>query len=148
MDRKPMMVAGVAVAVALVFALCAGVASADKQGPGGNSAAAKACQKTGYQDWVREDGSAFETSAACTAYAAEGGTLQPKLSFAGLCSASGDTFTPVGDGGQRCVWSDIGLVEFALIGGQLQLFCPVHLTDSSVSGGPSSWSCLPEGPAA
>jgi hypothetical protein len=45
-----MMVAGVAVAVALVFALCGGVASADKQGPGGNSDAAKVCQKTGYQD--------------------------------------------------------------------------------------------------
>ena len=128
MDRKPMMVAGVAVAVALVFAFCGGVATADKQGPGGNSVAAKACQKTGYQDWVREDGSAFETSAECTAYGAEGGTLHRKPSFASLCTLSGGTFTAVGDDGKRCEWSDIGPVEFDLGGPQLQLICPVPMT--------------------
>jgi hypothetical protein len=97
---------------------------------------------------VREDGSAFETSDECTAYAAEGGTLQPKLSFAAICSASGGTFTAVGDDGRRCEWSDIEVVEFGVLGAQLSLFCPVELTASFVSGGISSWSCLPNGPAA
>jgi hypothetical protein len=104
-----------AAAAALVFALFGGVATAAKQGPGGNSDAAKACQKTGYQDWVREDGSAFETSDACTSYVAEGGTLRPKPTFASLCTGSGGTFTAAGDHGGVCEWSGLQLTEYALL---------------------------------
>ena len=99
MRASSMFLATGAAAAALVFALFGGVAPAAKHGPGGNSDAAQACQKTGYQDWVREDGSAFETSDECTAYVAEGGTLQPKPTFANVCTVVGGTFTAVGDDG-------------------------------------------------
>ena len=70
MQRKSAALVGVAVLAALVFALGAGSAGAAKHGPGGNSAAAKACQGTGYLDLVREDGTAFGTPGACVGYAA------------------------------------------------------------------------------
>jgi hypothetical protein len=78
MERKPMMLAGALVAVAFVFALSSGVAGAAKHGKVGNSPAAKACQKDGYLDWVRQNGTAFANSDDCTSYAARGGTLKPK----------------------------------------------------------------------
>jgi hypothetical protein len=43
--------------------------------PGGNAWAAKACQKGGYVDWVREDGTAFATTGECVSYAARHGQL-------------------------------------------------------------------------
>jgi hypothetical protein len=132
-------------AAALVFALFGGVATAAKQGPGGNSDAAKACQKTGYQDWVREDGSAFETSKECTAYAAEGGTLQPKPTFASVCTAVGGTFTAVGDDGGVCEISGVGgPAEFAILSGLFDLLCPLEFSSSFVEGGISSWTCTRE----
>ena len=144
MRATSMFVATGAAAAALVFALFGGVATAAKQGPGGNSGAAKACQKTGYQNWVREDGSAFATSDACTAYVAKGGTLRPKPTFASFCTDSGGTFTAVGDHGGVCEWSGLMLTEWTLLGAQLALTCPVELTGTFVDGGISSWRCLDE----
>ena len=132
-------------AAALVFALFGGVAAAAKQGPGGNSDAAKACQKTGYQDWVREDDSAFETSDECTAYAAEGGTLKPKPTFASACTLAGGTFTAVGDDGGVCEVSGIGnVVEFAILSDLFDELCPLEFTSNFVEGGISSWACRRE----
>ena len=42
---------------------------------GGNSEAAQACQKGGYADLVRSDGSTFANAGACVSYAALGGTF-------------------------------------------------------------------------
>jgi hypothetical protein len=73
-----MVLAGALLAVALVFALITGVAGAAKHGPGGNSKNAKKCQGTGYLNWTTTSGTAFDSADACTAYAAQGGTLTPK----------------------------------------------------------------------
>ena len=85
MGRKPVALAGAFLAFALVFALTTGVAGAAKHrrgaaksGNGGNSANAKKCQGTGYLNWVTTDGATFDSADACTAYAAQGGTLTPK----------------------------------------------------------------------
>lgn len=42
----------------------------------GNSDAAKACQKDGYKNWRRQDGSSFKNAGECTSYVARGGTLK------------------------------------------------------------------------
>jgi hypothetical protein len=42
---------------------------------GGNSAAAKACQKGGWEDLQRTNGTSFANQGACVSYAAKGGTL-------------------------------------------------------------------------
>jgi hypothetical protein len=43
----------------------------------GNSAAAKKCQKNGWQTLVTSSGTSFASEEACTAYAAQGGALYP-----------------------------------------------------------------------
>jgi hypothetical protein len=53
----------------------ASVGGAVSAGAAGNSANANACQKGGWQDWVREDGTAFTNQGECVSYAAQGGTL-------------------------------------------------------------------------
>jgi hypothetical protein len=45
--------------------------------PGGNSAAAHACQKGGHTEFTRADGTTFRNAGECTSYAARGGTLVP-----------------------------------------------------------------------
>jgi len=145
MRASSMFLATCTAAAACVFALFGGVATAAKHGPGGNSDAAKACQKTGYQDWVREDDSAFETSDECTAYAAEGGTLKPKPTFASACTLVGGTFTAVGDDGGVCEVSGVGAIaEFAILSARFDLLCPLEFTSNFVEGGISSWACLSE----
>jgi hypothetical protein len=44
----------------------------------GNSTSAKQCQKGGWQNLVRTDGTAFTSEKACRSYAAKGGILLPK----------------------------------------------------------------------
>jgi VCBS repeat-containing protein len=63
-----------------VFAMAGVIATggaAEPAGPGpGNGPNAKSCQKGGWQDFVRSDGSAFANQGACTSYAAKGGTFR------------------------------------------------------------------------
>jgi hypothetical protein len=124
MKRKSMALAGVV--IALVLALASGAAGAAKDGPGGNSAAAKACQGTGYLDLVREDGTAFGTPGACVSYAARGGTLAPKWEsvctddLAGSFSkdASGKTII------WSCDWFGVPKDQFEAFGQALEPWCP------------------------
>jgi streptogramin lyase len=56
----------------------AAAAAAKPSGPGpGNSPNAKACQKGGWEDLARSDGTGFSSERECTSYAARGGTLMP-----------------------------------------------------------------------
>jgi hypothetical protein len=48
----------------------------------GNRLGAKSCQKGGWQNLAGSDGASFASGAECTAYAAGGGTLQPKPTYA------------------------------------------------------------------
>jgi hypothetical protein len=53
------------------------LATAKPAGPApGNAAAAKSCQKDGFQNVRRSDGSSFKNAGACTSYTARGGVLQ------------------------------------------------------------------------
>jgi hypothetical protein len=83
MERKPMALAGAVAAVALALAFSTGVAGAAK---GGNSTAAKACQKGGYLSWTRTDGTAFATAGQCTSYVAKRGTLRPMRTWQSVCT--------------------------------------------------------------
>ena len=61
---------------------------------GGNSTNAKACQKGGWQNFVRTDGTTFSSETACVSYAAKGGTLTtPKTASQVDCESLGGTFT-------------------------------------------------------
>jgi hypothetical protein len=80
------------------LALAVGVGTASAGDPGGNSDAAKACQKDGWKNLVRaEDHSAFKNVGDCVSYAAHGGTLtSPTPSYAQSqsdCEAAGGTFS-------------------------------------------------------
>jgi hypothetical protein len=59
-----------------MLALSSGVGIATAGG--GNSDAAKACQKDGWQTMVRQDGTGFKNAGDCVSYAAQGGGLVPK----------------------------------------------------------------------
>ena len=72
---RPMLV------LCMVLALTVAVATATAGA--GNSANAKLCQKGGWQNWVRLDGSPFKNQGACVSYAARGGTLTPLTPPAG-----------------------------------------------------------------
>ncbi len=68
--------------------LTVGVATATAGG--GNSAAAKACQKGGWNNWVRADHTAFKNEGHCVSYAAKGGVLtSPKSIDQRLCESLG-----------------------------------------------------------
>ena len=48
---------------------------------GGNSANVKLCQKNGWMNLVRSDGTAFKNQGDCASYAAQGGALHPLFVF-------------------------------------------------------------------
>lgn len=60
--------------VALTLSVGVGTAAAG----GGNSDAAKACQKGGWQTLIRQDGTAFTNTGDCVSYGARGGALVPE----------------------------------------------------------------------
>jgi hypothetical protein len=128
MQRKSTALVGVAVLAALVFALGAGAAGAANHGPGGNSAAAKACQGTGYLDLVREDGTSFGTPGACVGYAARGGTLAPKRTWERVCTddLAGSFSKDASDGTITwfCDWFGIPKEQFEAYGDALEPWCP------------------------
>lgn len=69
-------------------ALAAGVSTA--AAGGGNSDAAHACQKGGWQNLVRSDGTPFKNQGECVSYAAQGGTLYPVYVFTADLSGAGE----------------------------------------------------------
>jgi hypothetical protein len=95
------------------LALSVGVATAAADGGHGNSENAKACQKGGWQNWVREDGTPFRNTGDCVSYAAQSGTLTAPVTYPQSksdCEAAGGTFStdPASDGiglGGTFVWS-------------------------------------------
>ena len=78
------------------LALTVGVATAFADG-GGNSEAAKACQKGGWQTLVRSDGSTFHNQSDCVSYAALGNVLLP-LSSAPCLNSGWQAPAQRGDG--------------------------------------------------
>ena len=60
-----------------MFALIAAASLPASTAPGGNSANAKLCQKGGWNDWERSDGTVFANQGECVRYVAQGGTLTP-----------------------------------------------------------------------
>ena len=75
--RKPMTTVVVTAAALLTLtAFTAAVGVSKASAGGGNSPAAKLCQKGGWQNLYRSDGSTFANEGACVSYAAQGGTLR------------------------------------------------------------------------
>ena len=69
---KKILLIGLAAVVAVGIAVPVAIAG------GGNSDAAKACQKDGWQGLVRQDGTGFKNTGDCVSYAAQGGVLKAK----------------------------------------------------------------------
>jgi hypothetical protein len=69
-----------------------GSASPAGAAKGGNSDAAHACQKGGWQHLFRSDGTAFANQDACVSYAAHGGTLKTVPNSQQLCGQFGGTY--------------------------------------------------------
>lgn len=85
------------VAVAALSAVVAGPVAAEPAGPGpGNNPNAEACQKGGYVNLVRSDGTGFQTEGECTSYAARGGTLTPKATPIQQYQSTCENATPPG----------------------------------------------------
>ena len=63
--------------VAASLSVMVGVAPAIAAADGGNSDAAKACQKDGWQTLIRQDGTRFKNTGDCVSYKAQGGALIP-----------------------------------------------------------------------
>jgi len=148
MQSKPTAIAaGIAVLAALVLGLGTGVAAA-KHRPGGNSAGAKACQKKGYLNWVRSDGSAFRNTGACVSYAAHGGRLV-KRAWKSVCTdALGGSFsTGVWPFDNtlvwQCDWFGVTEDEWNHLGDVLLPFCPQPLQGGTWSSDEHGfWYCL------
>ena len=79
-------------AVGLAVALSVGVATATAE-KGGNSANAKLCQKNGWMNLLRSDGTGFTNQDDCVSYGAQGGTLTTKTKSQLDCEAFGGTFS-------------------------------------------------------
>jgi hypothetical protein len=66
----------------IIFAMVVAATSAAILVPlalaGGNSDNAKACQKGGWQNLIRQDGTAFNNQDECVSYGAHAGALNPK----------------------------------------------------------------------
>lgn len=104
-------------AVALIAALVVVLPGGAQAAKPGNSQNAKACQKGGWGNLVRSDGSTFANQGECVSYAAKGGQLQPKPTAPAtaqqLCADAGGTFqtggtgTPPGPGapGPALLWT-------------------------------------------
>jgi hypothetical protein len=74
--------------VCVVLALTVGISTAS----GGNSDAAKACQKGGWQHLYRSGGTGFKNQGDCVSYAAQGGTLTQKSPAQLVCESVGGTY--------------------------------------------------------
>jgi hypothetical protein len=111
----------------LVFALSAafvaGGAQAKPSGPGpGNSPNAKACQKDGWKDLTRQDGSAFASEGDCTSYAARGNSLS-EVPVNQAPAANPDFYSPT-------------------FFGALTVFAPGVLSNDTDSDGPNPLSAV------
>jgi hypothetical protein len=91
--------------IASMLTLVVAAVAAAPAGAAGNSDNAKLCQKGGWQNLFRSDGSTFKNQGDCISYGAHGNTFKPNaweaacLRAGGTFSVSdtnifGDTFTP------------------------------------------------------
>ncbi|HEV8461370.1 MAG TPA: hypothetical protein VGQ38_11740 [Gaiellaceae bacterium] len=67
--------------LAAVAALCLSVAVATATAGGGNSGNAMLCQKDGWKNLYKADGTAFTNAGNCVSYAANGGTISTSQTF-------------------------------------------------------------------
>lgn len=101
--RKRFMVAWMIALAGLVLGSGAVTALAG----GGNSANVQLCQKNGWMNLVRSDGTAFRNQGDCVSYGAQGGTLHPLYVFtAALDGASQNPpVTSPGTGTTTVTWN-------------------------------------------
>ena len=95
MDRAGTRTKGVLFAVVLTVSVLTAGAGAAQAAGGGNSANAKLCQQGGWQSLVTQTGQGFANAGECVSYAAQGGTLSPKLTplqrWEAICTGAGGT---------------------------------------------------------
>lgn len=127
-------------ALGVIVALMAVTVGGAQAAKPGNSENAKKCQKGGWNNYVRSDGTAFTSEEECTSYAAKGGQLQPKptgpdydaleAQWRTTCTESGgtpDVFRPLpsGDSVFACTygWEDPATGPSASAVAQLKAIC-------------------------
>jgi hypothetical protein len=100
---RPTVSGRVVLALCAVLAMAIGVATATAgsgNGNGGNSANAKLCQKNGWHNLFRTDGTGFASQDECVSYGAQGGTIltSPPASQSQLdCEANAGQFSTTND---------------------------------------------------
>ena len=122
-----------AVTAGLFAGVLAGTSYAKKPPPG-NSGAAKSCQKGGYKNLFRADGTGFRNTGQCVSYAAHGGTFATKCPV-GSWSATGVT---------PCALADIGFYVDT-VGATAETACPVGTT-TLATGSTDASACVAVGP--
>ena len=103
--QKRLMVVLMVVLAGLVL----GIGAATASGGGGNSANAKSCQKKGWMELVRSDGTAFRNQGDCVSYGAQGGTLHPVFVFTATLNG-GNQSPPIatpGTGTATVTWNTV-----------------------------------------
>ena len=98
-----------ALTICALFVLTVGVATATAD----NSNSAKQCHKNGWQGLYTSTGVSFESNAACTSYAANGGVLLPQAALVCL----DDGWTTIGPNSSISFSSEPECVAYVLGGG-------------------------------
>ena len=83
---------------ACLLALVVAAVTATPAGAAGNSDNAKLCQKDGWQNLFRGDGSEFAKQGECVSYGAHGNTIltEPPNRWKAYCERAGGTFSVSG----------------------------------------------------
>jgi hypothetical protein len=106
---------GIAV-FALLLSLLIIPAAAGAAPGGGNSQYAQACQKGGYENFTRTDGSTFANTGDCASYAAGGGTLVPVVRLPDLLPTVACVTDPTLWSGVRCTFTIVNVGTVATTG--------------------------------
>lgn len=119
-----------ALALAVLHGLASGAQAAKASG-GGNSTAAKLCQKGGWQGLVTSSGQPLRGQGACVAYAAKGGTLSARPTSSLVFDLG--TCTP--GSGEFLICPTRSLVGFGLMPGADIVFCELEPGQDDVCHG-------------
>ena len=97
------------VAWTVVLGLVVGIGATTATAGGGNSANAKACQKDGWMEQLRSDGTAFNNQGGCVSYGAQGGSLHALYVFTAVLNGANQSpviATP-GTGTAKVTWNTV-----------------------------------------
>jgi hypothetical protein len=110
-------------AIVAIAAIAVPVAGASLASAASNAGNVKLCQKSGWQNVVRQDGSTFQNQSDCIKYAARRGTLATSP-IQTACESIGGTFSSTGINHWTCTgWPVTSVGDGQAKGESLAAFC-------------------------